>query len=66
MKNVWAWVAGIVVGASILGLLLVGQAARQHQRAAYVVIRGTTEQRAEAKTPPGRWLLVRRIPRPQN
>jgi hypothetical protein len=64
MSKVWAWICGIAVALCVLGLLIVGQPARHHQRAAYVVVRGTTEQQAETKMPPGHWLLIRRIPRP--
>ena len=64
MRNIWAWVAGVVVGVFIIGLLVAGQPGDHHHRAAYVVIRGTTEQQAQTKVPPGHWLVIRRISAP--
>jgi hypothetical protein len=64
MSTVWAWVAGIFIAACILALLVVGSPTRHSERAAHLVVRGTTGQQADSKAPPGDWLLVRRIQRP--
>jgi hypothetical protein len=62
MSNVGAWIAGLLAAACILGLLIFIRPAQHNQRAAWLIVRGTSAQQAEAKAPPANWLLIRRIP----
>lgn len=64
MSRVWAWVAGILIAAGIVALIVIPQAPRNSKGAVYVVVRGATQQQAETQAPEGNWLLIRRIPRP--
>ena len=43
MKNIWAWIFGIIAGLLILGWLFAGRSSRQ----AYRIARGAVEQRVE-------------------
>ncbi len=64
MRTIWTWAAIILVSMCIV-ILLVGVRSEQ---AAYEAARGVvvrTAQQSEAKMPPGHWLLIRRMPRPQ-
>jgi len=63
MKNVWAWVAAVVVSVCILGLLVSVRPSRQEQRAAYWTTTRVAQQ-TETKMPPRHWLVIRQIPHP--
>lgn len=45
MRSIWAWIAAIIVGASILALIFGGGSSRQ----AYRVARGTIDQQVEQR-----------------
>lgn len=55
MGNAWPWLAGIVVGLCIIGLMMVGRA----ERRAYWMARGATVQHAQVTPQPTDMLLRR-------
>jgi len=57
MKKAWPWLAGIVVGLCIFGLVTSGRS----ERRAYWIARGATVQHVQA-TPQPTDMLMRRAP----
>jgi hypothetical protein len=63
---VWAWLSIIVVSVLILSLFFI-PAPPQHDRGSVLVlVRSAEEAEPGVAAPPGAWLVVRRIPRPES
>ncbi|MCU0510133.1 MAG: hypothetical protein MUC34_17480 [Anaerolineae bacterium] len=65
MSKGWAWIAGILVTVCIVALMLSVRSERQAYWAHRALVVRTAQQAQAQQQPPGAWLIVRRIPRPE-